>query len=393
MRFVRTVAGMVLLVIGIPALLVGTVLWQLTRHADPGGAFTARTETVHTAGHAVVVTDVDALLRTEAPFARAGSSRLRLTARTPDGPAFVGLAPAEEVRRWLDPVPHAEVRRVALSRGPLPVRVAPAGTAAGPVAPVPPVGQPFWVRDGTGTLEWSPADLADRRLSLVVMRPNGRADLRLDLRAEWRPGWTGPATAGLLTGGVLLVVLGVLLLLRPVRPREVVFVVEPDQVPVLAGRLGVTSLSGLGAQPTRDDDRPRVTARQLVSVGAAERSRPALDPVPDERPATLADLGTHPPLTWPPSAPAPTAPPTTATSPGVAPPAAVPPVVGPPAPSAAADTPPVVGPSVAAPAAVTPSDATPSAPSPAAVMPAAVMPPGGARLRPAAPVAEPDVPS
>ncbi|MGN9808301.1 hypothetical protein ACTMSW_02925 [Micromonospora sp. BQ11] len=310
MRFVRALVGTLLLVVGISALIAGGALWQLNRHADPGGTFAARFETVHTPGHAIVVTDVDALLRTEAPFARAGSSRLRVAARTPDGPAFVGLAPTDEVRRWLDPVAHAEVRRVALSRGPLPVRLEPAGPAVGSVAPVPPVGRPFWVRDGVGALEWSPRDLADRQLSLVVMRPDGRADVTLDLRAEWRSGWPAPAMAGLLTGGTLLVVLAALLLLRPGRPREVVFVVEPDQVPVLAGRLGVTSLSGLGAQPTRDSDRPAVSARQLVSVGAAERSRPVLGPVPSHRPATLADLVGDPALAWPPMGPAPTDPPT-----------------------------------------------------------------------------------
>ncbi|MCM0678888.1 hypothetical protein NCC78_30080, partial [Micromonospora phytophila] len=127
MRFVRALAGMLLLTIGIPALLAGGALGMLTRHTDPGGAFTARFETVHTAGHAVVVTDLDELLRAEAPFARAGQARLRLEARTPDGPAFVGLAPTDEVRRWLDPVPHAAVRRVALARGPLPVRLEQAG--------------------------------------------------------------------------------------------------------------------------------------------------------------------------------------------------------------------------------------------------------------------------
>ncbi|MFI7576289.1 hypothetical protein [Micromonospora sp. NPDC049497] len=310
MRFVRALVGTLLLVVGISALIAGGALWQLTRHADPGGTFAARFETVHTPGHAIVVTDVDALLRTEAPFARAGSSLLRVAARTPDGPAFVGLAPTDEVRRWLDPVAHAEVRRVALSRGPLPVRLEPAGPATASVAAVPPVGRPFWVREGMGALEWSPRDLAGRQLSLVVMRPDGRADVTLDLRAEWRSGWTSPAMAGLLTGGALLVVLAILLLLRPVRPREVVFVVEPDQVPVLAGRLGVTSLSGLGTQPTRDSGRPAVSARQLVTVGAAERPRPAIGPVPAHRPTTLADLVPHPALPWPPREPAPTDPPT-----------------------------------------------------------------------------------
>ncbi|MCM0674476.1 hypothetical protein NCC78_07220 [Micromonospora phytophila] len=147
------------------------------------------------------------------------------------------------------------------------------------------------------------------------MRPDGRADVTLELRAELRAGWPVPVTAGLLAGGVLAVALALLLLLRPVRPREVVFVVEPDQVPVLAGRLGVTSLSGLGAQPTRDSDRSLVGVRQLASVGAAERARPAIGPVPARRPATLADLvapsgdGPVPPpevnltLAWPPTTP------------------------------------------------------------------------------------------
>ncbi|WP_438268501.1 hypothetical protein [Micromonospora peucetia] len=308
MRFVRMLAAMLLLTVGITALLAGGGLALLARQADPGGAFSARFETVRTSGHAVVVRDVDELLRAEAPFARSGQARLRLEARTPDGPAFVGLAPADEVRRWLDLVPYAEVRRVALARGPLPVRLEPAGLAppagAGPSAglapPAAPIGQPFWVREGIGALEWSPAELADRRLSLVVLRPDGRADLSLELRAGLRAGWTAPATAGLLAGGVLTVALA-LLLLRPVRPREVVFVVEPDQVPVLAGRLGVTSLSGLGAQPTRDSDRSRVAGRQLASVGAAATgSRPAIGPVPARRPATLADLAGSDPALRPP---------------------------------------------------------------------------------------------
>ncbi|MFG1775867.1 hypothetical protein ACGFIG_05495 [Micromonospora sp. NPDC049048] len=333
MRNVRVLAAMLLLTVGITALLAGGALALLARQADPGGAFSARFETVQTPGHAIVVRDVDELLRTEAPFARAGQTRLRLDARTPDGPAFVGLAPADEVRRWLDPVPHAEVRRVALARGPLPVRLQPAGaapsavpapsTGAGPsAAPAPsavpgPIGQPFWVREGIGGLEWTPAELADRGLSLVVMRPDGRADLSLELRAGLRAGWTAPATTGLLVGGVLAVALA-LLLLRPVRPREVVFVVEPDQVPVLAGRLGVTSLSGLGAQPTRDSDRSHVAGRQLASVGAAAPvTAPALGPVPARRPATLADLAGDDPaprqpevnltLAWPPAAPEETA--------------------------------------------------------------------------------------
>ncbi|WP_442934584.1 hypothetical protein [Micromonospora sp. CPCC 205739] len=298
MRFVRALVGMLLLVVGIPALLAGGGLCLVARQASTDGSFGARFEPVRTAGRAVVVTDVDALLRAEAPFTRLGQTRLRLTARTPDGPAFIGLAPADEVSRWLAPVPHATVERMSLARGPLPVRSTDAGAAptAGPAGAVPavPLDAPFWVRQGIGAVEWSPGQLAGRRLSLVVMRPDGGAGLALDLRAEVRSDWFRPVAWGSLAGGLLLIVLAVLVLLRPVRPREVVFVVEPDQVPVLAGRLGVSSLSGLGGAPEPE--------RQLVSVGAPERSRAAIGAVPARRPATLADL---PP--WPPERPEETA--------------------------------------------------------------------------------------
>ncbi|MFG1913835.1 hypothetical protein [Micromonospora sp. NPDC048898] len=294
MRVVRAIVGVLLLVVGIPALIAGGALWLVTRHADPGGAFAARFETVRTPGHAVVVTDLDQLLRQEVPFARTGQTRLRLDARTSDGPAFVGLAPTAEVRTWLESVPHDVVRRVALAQGPLPVRLDPAGAVAGsPLDPAAVVrvdspGRPSWVRQGIGSLQWSAHDLAGEPMSLVLMRPDGRADLSLDLRAEFRAGWTGPATGGLLAAGVLLVVCALLLLLRPLRPREVIFVVDPDQVPMLAGRLGVTSLSGLGAEDARATS-PFPAVRQLTMVGsgAGERRR---SPIGAARSATLDDL-------------------------------------------------------------------------------------------------------
>ncbi|MEU8068239.1 hypothetical protein [Micromonospora sp. NPDC048169] len=261
MRFVRTIAGMVLLALGVPALLAGGGLWFAARHAGPDGGFDARFEPVRTPARAVLVTDVDALLRADAPLARTGQVRLRLTARDDGGPVFLGLAPADQVRQWLADVPHSTVRRVAVTRGPLPVDLDPATAGAGDVAPMT---EPFWVRQGVGSLEWSPAELADRSLSLVVLRVDGAAGLDLRMRAELRAGWFPGLAWALPAGGTLLVVLAVVLLLRPLRPREVVFVVEPDQVPVLAGRLGVTSLSGLGRQPG-PASRPE---RHLVAVGS-----------------------------------------------------------------------------------------------------------------------------
>ena len=295
MRFVRTIASMLLLALGIPALLLGVGLWLTARHADPAGGFTARFEPVRTPARAVVVTDVDALLRADLPAARTGQIRLRLTARDAGGPVFLGLAPTDQVRRWLADVPHSTVRRVAVTRGQLPVRLDPA--TAG-VATAVPAGQSFWVRQGVGSLQWRPAELGDRSLSLVVMRADGAGGLDLSLRGEVRAGWFPGVAWASLAGGTLLVVLAVLVLLRPHRPREVVFVVEPDQVPVLAGRLGISSLSGLGRQP----DRASGPDRQLVAVGpvAGERSRAAISAAPSRRPASLADLPAGRDWSWPP---------------------------------------------------------------------------------------------
>ncbi|GIJ17006.1 hypothetical protein [Micromonospora gifhornensis] len=292
MRFVWTLAGMLSLAVGITALVGAAALGLLTGHADPGGAYAARFETVQTTGHAVVVTDLDELVRQEVPFAGVGEARMQLDARTHDGPAFVGLAPADEVRHWLAGAPYAVVERMALARGPLPVRLTPVTPSEGepPTVPAGPGAQTFWTRAGNGTLEWTPDELAGQRLSLVLMRTDGRADLTLELRAELRPGWLAPATWGSLTAGMLLVIVAALLLLRPVRPREVIIVVEPDQVPMLAGRLGISSLSGLGTPSPN-----RFAERQLVAVGSTLPATRAIAPVP--RPQTLADLpAPHHPL-------------------------------------------------------------------------------------------------
>ncbi|SCL34595.1 hypothetical protein GA0074692_3874 [Micromonospora pallida] len=297
MRFARALAGMLLLVIGIPALVVGGALWIVARHADPDGGFRARFEPVRTPGHAVVVTDLPDLLRRDAPFVQTGANRLRLTARTADGPAFLGLAPTSEVDRWLGDAPRAALTRVVVARGALPARVEPVGRAE-PAVPTPePVGQPFWVREGIGALEWDPAEFDGRSMTLVLMHPEGRPGLTLDVRAELRPGWLTPARWALPVGGALLVALALVLPLRPPRPREVVFVVEPDQVPVLAQRLGVTSLSALGA-PSEEPPPASPAERTLVAVGTttAEEVRalspagvPAIGAGPASRPAALPD--------------------------------------------------------------------------------------------------------
>lgn len=254
MRFVRTVGALMLLTLGIPVLLAGGTLWMVAAHRDSGGAFTGSLERLETSGHAVVVSDLDALLRRDVPFVHAGRTRLRITAQTTDGPAFLGVAPTTDVARYLATAPHARLVRVGITRGALPVRLVAATPEQPAVLPTPPGAQTFWRYSAAGALDIDPEQLRGRSVSLVVMRPDGAAGIDADVRVEVRFGWLDPAMWGLLASGILLVTMAAILLTRPIRPREVVFVVEPAQVPVLAARLGVATLDP-AQDPTRDPER------------------------------------------------------------------------------------------------------------------------------------------
>jgi hypothetical protein len=279
MRFVRATAGILLLTIGLPALLVGGALWALMHQRNASGGFAVALERVDTPGHAVVVPDLDALLSRDAPFTRTSPTRLQITAHTSDGPAFVGLAPAADVARYLASAPYATVDRVAVSTGPLPVRVTSVqppevpgprtDALPGPTTPhviAAPGERSFWVKRGLGALEWAVDDLRGKKLSLVIMHPEAGARVAVNLRAEVHPGWLDPTAWGLLAGGGVLVVLAVALLAWPVRPREVVIVAEPDQVPLPTPPIAESSPNDLG--------QPNLTAPRARD-GASERVAPS----------------------------------------------------------------------------------------------------------------------
>ena len=176
MRVVRTILGILLLTVGLPLLLVGGGLWTAMQHRDAGGAFSGALEEITNPGHAVVVPDVDGLLRREAPFTRGDKTRLRITAETATGPAFIGIAPATAVTKYLAGVGHARVDEVKLTRGALPVRVAHVPGGAVPAGR--PGAQKFWVRSGNGALEWSPSAVRGQQLALIVMSVDGRTRRR-----------------------------------------------------------------------------------------------------------------------------------------------------------------------------------------------------------------------
>src|SRR4029079_8331564 len=117
MRIARAIVGALLVLLAVPMLIAGAGLWEAARHRDAGGAFEGRTRPIRTVNAAVVVWDLDALLRREAPFARGGNTMLRI-----DAPGrFVGLGPRAAVEAYLGNAARLTVNRVRLARGPLPV--------------------------------------------------------------------------------------------------------------------------------------------------------------------------------------------------------------------------------------------------------------------------------
>jgi len=296
-RVVRVLVGVVAILFALPLLLGGVVLWAAMQHRADDGSFTAPLAPMHTTGYAVVVPDVDALLREEAPFVRGGRTTLRFTAGTSAGPAFIGLAPRAAVERYLAGVPHAAVSQVRLARGGLPVTLSPVAGAARPAAA--PVDQSFWlVSSASGTLFWSPSGLRGEQLSLVVMTPSGVAPGEVRASAAMLPRWLDPTTYGLLILGTVAFLIGMVLLFWPRRHREIVYVVEPSQVPEIAARLGISTeplaaaLEGTAEEPPEPGPvvEPPAWLVEPDRVGAP----PAWPPAPPAPPAQAAPVSPPP---------------------------------------------------------------------------------------------------
>ncbi|MFI5840162.1 hypothetical protein ACIA8K_10690 [Catenuloplanes sp. NPDC051500] len=299
MRIIRMIVGMLLLAAGLPILLAAGGLWTVAQHRDPGGAFRADLEQLDVPGQALIIEDLDGLLRRDAAFARTGRTELRITATAGDGPAFVGLAPATAATGYLQSARHSRFEHLALTNGPLPVRVsAVSGGLTGD-----PGRQEFWTRSGEGSLAWTADEIRDRDLALVIMSADGRPAGPVTVTAELRPDWLTAATWGGLGAGLLLIIVGMAVLAWPSRPRELVYLVDPAQFPEVEARLGrrtsVIRLGDDGMVITTAGGRPirgGRTATLLADHGTANRAaagQARADPAAADRDA--ADRGADAP--------------------------------------------------------------------------------------------------
>ena len=310
-RLVRVGVGALLMLMAVPLMLTGGGLLLAMEHRGPDGAFSAAIEPVRADGHAIVVPDIDALLRADAPFARGGQTTLSLSARGPGGPLFLGLAPAADVETYLAGVARSHITRVRLARGPLPVEVldlpaarvpdGPHGLPS-PLLPGPPAVRPFWLATNAGpagqgrvgdALHWSPSSMRGRHLALVVMNADTSPGVEVALTARLAPAWLAPTTGGLLILGAALLLLALLTMVWPRREAR-----EPVTVTGVTGA-GRPAIAAASAQ------RNRATGYAGVAHAAQPRDPAALGVAPAVAPAAAPKP--MPPLslrfTWPPVEP------------------------------------------------------------------------------------------
>jgi hypothetical protein len=221
-RLIRAAIGVLLVLLAVPLMLAGGGLWLVDQHKSADGTFAARLDSVQAPGRAIVVTDVDALLRADAPFARGGQSTLSLSAHGPGGLLFLGLGPYDQIEQYLAGVAQTRIGGVRLARGALPVERI---DVVGELAPKEnPYEATFWratstglIRDGRveDALTWSPATMRGERLAVVIMNADGSPGVDVQILARLRATWVASTTAGLLILGSALVLLAMLVLAWP----------------------------------------------------------------------------------------------------------------------------------------------------------------------------------
>ena len=285
MRVARILLGIVLVAISVLGLLGGGALWIAMQHASSDGGFGGAVTGLSTSGNAIVVPNINTLLRTEASLTGRAGTSVSIDAMTSTGPAFIGIAPIGAVQAYLGPAPYARVASLHTGLGGIPVTLsevpglAPgtspgASTGAKPAA-IPggaPSAQGFWAATSSGgRLQWAPSNQRYDGLALVIMRADAAGPVAVTAHAEVKPDWLASATWALLSVGTVVAIIAIALLLWPSRRREIVYVVEPTQLPEIAERLGVTMSSLQTAQIPAS----QIPASQISASRAAAGLRAA----------------------------------------------------------------------------------------------------------------------
>lgn len=254
----------VMLVLGTLAALLGLGLlagaagagWLNFQQRDKG-YFTSSMERFEANSNAITSVGLDIMagrkLPDVIPSDSAGSIFLRGASATAGKDIFIGVAPQQDVARYLDGVRHSEIRELELRPFRVEYRDVP-----GTRTPARPSAQNFWTASATGAgtqeLRW---DLRPGSWAIVVMNADASAPVSADLQGGIRSGLLWPLFLALLIGGLVLLAIGVPLIVAgamglgrqgplPERPTAG----PPAPVPGTAGTPGGAGpLAGGNAQP------------------------------------------------------------------------------------------------------------------------------------------------
>ena len=211
------VAGSVSVLIAAVLIAAGALaLWGDAKKGDDGYLSTG-TERFTTATRALQSERVDIEIDSKSWIAGVedlGDTRLKVA---PAGgePVFAGIGPERDVKAYLRGVEHTVLKDIDSS--PFSARHVEHGGAR---APARPSEQDFWAASTEGSgpqaLHWTP-DVGD--WAVVVMNADGSAGVTADVSAGAEVAFLAPLGWSLAGGGLLLLVGGVYLLRRGVRPR------------------------------------------------------------------------------------------------------------------------------------------------------------------------------
>jgi hypothetical protein len=205
-RTVLAVIGGIVALLAACLLIAGAALLWVSGQRDSDEFFTTGPHEFTSPTFAISSEDLEVVV--DAPrwlFDQDRLGTIRIRATGTDRPLFIGVAPKDEVDRYLADVPHQIATGVGLDPFDVEYREAIGTRPPG----LPPDGESFWAASsvvrGNGELSW---DVESGRWAVVVMNADGSAgiDARLQLGAQ--VDFLVPVGVGMTVGGALFLLIG-----------------------------------------------------------------------------------------------------------------------------------------------------------------------------------------
>jgi hypothetical protein len=212
-RFIAMlIVGVLLSMIGLGLVIGGIGASFVNAAQNDGGYISSPTERFAVDSRAITSGRIEGLRNEDMPGPLpfdVGNIRIRAESVSEGKDVFIGIAPQGEVERYLAGSNYSELLEVNYR----PFR-AEYREVEGSAQPGPPTEQGFWTASASGAgqqeIDWN---IQPGTWSVVVMNADATQGLAVDLQAGFRSELFGPIAAGLLIGGIVLLIIGVPLLI------------------------------------------------------------------------------------------------------------------------------------------------------------------------------------